>query len=165
MTPKKRTAWNKGLSKSTDKRVASYSKKHPPRSPEWRDKQRLAHLGKKMPESFYEKMQDKWNKPNSGQFKKGQKPKNTGIRNGKYTISRWHPDYEQALTIRPDHCSVCHIPESELKRKLAFDHDHSTDRFRGWLCGRCNSALGFVKDNPSVLRALADYLDKSSYEG
>jgi hypothetical protein len=43
---------------------------------------------------------------------------------------------------------------------LHFDHDHATEKFRGWLCKSCNNALGYVGDRPEVLRALADYLEK-----
>jgi len=42
-----------------------------------------------------------------------------------------------------------------------FDHDHSTGQFRGWICEHCNKALGFVKDDPALLRKLAEYLEKA----
>jgi hypothetical protein len=43
---------------------------------------------------------------------------------------------------------------------LMLDHCHKTGDFRGWLCHGCNSALGHAKDNPQLLRTLADYLEK-----
>ena len=51
---------------------------------------------------------------------------------------------------------------------LHVDHDHSCcpgqrtcgDCVRGLLCKRCNFALGWIKDDPAVLRALADYLER-----
>jgi len=55
---------------------------------------------------------------------------------------------------RPDICEVCYA-----QSKTDFDHDHQTGEFRGWLCRRCNLSLGMVKDNQSLLRKLADYLD------
>lgn len=57
---------------------------------------------------------------------------------------------------RPGHCEVC----GELHRWICFDHDHSTGKFRGWICDRCNKVLGHVYDRPSVLRLLADYLER-----
>ena len=55
---------------------------------------------------------------------------------------------------------TCGVPEEDLKRRLCLDHDHTTGAFRGWLCSRCNRALGFVLDSPERLRKLADYLEK-----
>lgn len=41
-----------------------------------------------------------------------------------------------------------------------LDHCHLTGLFRGWLCNQCNSALGFTKDQPAILRSLAAYLER-----
>jgi hypothetical protein len=58
---------------------------------------------------------------------------------------------------RPDRCELCGGNDD----RIVFDHDHSTGRFRGWICDRCNKTLGHVKDNPNYLRMLAQYLEKS----
>lgn len=58
---------------------------------------------------------------------------------------------------KPDHCEACGDPG-----KLQFDHCHWSGRFRGWLCGRCNRALGAINDDPALLRLLADYLEKNT---
>lgn len=58
---------------------------------------------------------------------------------------------------RPTHCEICY-----LSAKPDFDHSHATGEFRGWLCRRCNLALGMVKDDAALLRRLADYLDLQS---
>lgn len=54
-------------------------------------------------------------------------------------------------------CDVCAY--KPVKKRLAFDHDHCTGAFRGWLCHGCNLILGFAEDRPEILRALAKYLD------
>ena len=41
---------------------------------------------------------------------------------------------------------------------LHKDHDHKTGKFRGLLCGGCNKALGFIKDDVARLQGLIDYL-------
>lgn len=55
--------------------------------------------------------------------------------------------------------TVCQIPGCGSMKKISLDHDHATGQFRGWLCDDCNNALGRARDNPAVLRALADYLE------
>jgi hypothetical protein len=61
---------------------------------------------------------------------------------------------------RPEGCDVCGKVVGSGKGKIAFDHDHVTGQFRGWLCATCNLALGCVKDDVTLLLKLADYLDK-----
>jgi hypothetical protein len=58
---------------------------------------------------------------------------------------------------RATRCEVC---LSTIK--ICWDHDHVTGAFRGWICEGCNLALGAVHDNPDVLRALAEYLERST---
>lgn len=50
-------------------------------------------------------------------------------------------------------CEVC---GSGLR--VAFDHDHNTGNFRGFLCYRCNLALGYALDSSELLEKLAKYL-------
>jgi len=58
---------------------------------------------------------------------------------------------------RSDVCEACGEPDAKGK-KLAFDHCHDKGHFRGWLCHRCNLALGLMRDSPALLNKLADYL-------
>jgi hypothetical protein len=61
-------------------------------------------------------------------------------------------------------CGICNqrnIPK--LKRRLVFDHDHATGKFRGLICHYCNIVLGAAKDNPETLIAAAKYLEYASY--
>jgi hypothetical protein len=44
-------------------------------------------------------------------------------------------------------------------KKLHMDHNHSTMRFRGLLCGSCNRTLGLCHDSPEVLLGLANYIE------
>ena len=61
----------------------------------------------------------------------------------------------------PGHCDACGVKLTPGKGATGacWDHDHSTGKFRGWLCAHCNRALGYARDNSGILRALADYLD------
>jgi len=67
-------------------------------------------------------------------------------------------DEFQALQEKQDHrCAVC----GEIA-KLVVDHNHSTGLVRGLLCSSCNRALGYAKENPVRLRALAEWIEKKS---
>lgn len=41
---------------------------------------------------------------------------------------------------------------------IFLDHDHKTEARRGFLCSRCNFALGGFKDSPELLQKAAAYL-------
>ncbi len=56
-------------------------------------------------------------------------------------------------------CAVC----GETEKKIMIDHCHKTGSVRGALCHGCNVALGGAKDDPSLLRALADYLEEERH--
>lgn len=58
----------------------------------------------------------------------------------------------------PETCESCGGFSTQA---MHLDHDHATDKFRGWLCGNCNRALGLVYDDPTRLRALIAYLERS----
>lgn len=45
------------------------------------------------------------------------------------------------------------------KKGWHVDHDHSTGTVRGLLCAHCNLSVGQARDNATVLRRLAQYLD------
>ncbi len=68
----------------------------------------------------------------------------------------------KATRARPATCEVCGNP-SKGGYAIAWDHNHATGEFRGWLCHSCNAALGQAGDNPQILRALASYLDKAGH--
>lgn len=57
-------------------------------------------------------------------------------------------------------CAICKKPDWGL-RGPHVDHDHVTGRVRGILCKSCNVALGMVKDNLGIARALVVYLEVS----
>jgi hypothetical protein len=55
-------------------------------------------------------------------------------------------------------CAICGEPE--LQKGLAVDHCHKTDKVRALLCGRCNPAVGFCKDDPEIADRIAAYIRK-----
>jgi len=53
-------------------------------------------------------------------------------------------------------CAICGRSGCEL----VLDHDHVTDEVRELLCIPCNLLLGFARDDPSILRAATEYLER-----
>ena len=70
----------------------------------------------------------------------------------------------QLLEAQGGVCAICAaplllgVPQTLTGNEAAIDHDHTTGKVRGVLCGRCNKGLGLFLDNPVSLRAAADYL-------
>ena len=68
-------------------------------------------------------------------------------------------------------CPICNISLEDLKNKIdinnkalnrgvwVLDHDHETKKFRGWLCNKCNSALGWLEDDINYVRRALNYLE------
>lgn len=57
-------------------------------------------------------------------------------------------------------CEICGVAEDGTRAtQIMFDHCHATGRFRGWICHRCNVALGYIKDNVQVARRIVAYLE------
>lgn len=63
-------------------------------------------------------------------------------------------EYRQMVDAQGGMCAIC-----ESTKRICIDHDHSTGAVRKLLCDMCNKALGLAEDNPSRLRAMADYLE------
>jgi hypothetical protein len=58
-------------------------------------------------------------------------------------------------------CDACDVEyNGERKNRICFDHNHKSKKFRGWLCARCNLALGLLDDNIDKLKALIKYLER-----
>jgi hypothetical protein len=62
-------------------------------------------------------------------------------------------------------CAICqrdmhYVPTDKGWQALApvVDHDHVSQKVRGLLCGKCNSALGYFEDNPVAIISAAHYI-------
>lgn len=55
-------------------------------------------------------------------------------------------------------CEICNMPCPTTPHA---DHDHTTGRFRGWLCQRCNTALG-TAEQAGWLEAAKAYLARAA---
>ena len=63
-----------------------------------------------------------------------------------------------------DTCDCCKRPNINLpgrkKTCLVLDHDPSTGLFRGWICDKCNKAIGMLGDNFFGVNLAKEYLER-----
>lgn len=57
-------------------------------------------------------------------------------------------------------CEICGKHETEFKRRLNVDHNHSTGEVRGLLCSHCNTALGHVREDVDIMLNMIAYIRK-----
>ena len=55
-------------------------------------------------------------------------------------------------------CAICNGDPNGAGTRLHVDHCHDSKRVRGLLCGKCNTAVGLLDDDPARAEALAKYL-------
>lgn len=67
-------------------------------------------------------------------------------------------EYQEMLQMQNNCCAICGITSEESGKKLVVDHSHETLKVRGLLCRRCNSGLGFFRDNQLFLAMAIEYL-------
>ncbi|RTL93858.1 hypothetical protein EJV44_15395 [Ancylobacter aquaticus] len=82
-----------------------------------------------------------------------------------YGVSR--PQFEAAMLSQGGECAVCRVPMDgahPAPSSPVVDHDHTTGKFRGLLCGHCNKALGLFKDNTDTLLRAVKYLERNKAE-
>jgi hypothetical protein len=70
-------------------------------------------------------------------------------------------EYQRLLAMQNGKCAIC---QQAFSKTPCVDHDHTTGEVRGLLCKDCNISLGLMQDNPTRLRAGADYLESHEAE-
>jgi ERCC4-type nuclease len=55
-------------------------------------------------------------------------------------------------------CAICGKNQSELKKALGVDHNHTTGKIRGLLCFNCNITIGKFNDDINMLILATNYL-------
>lgn len=77
--------------------------------------------------------------------------------------------HAEMLRSQGGRCAICRMPPTG-DRELAVDHDHNCcpgkDRscgrcVRGLLCGRCNTGIGSLRDDPDLLSVASEYVRKA----
>lgn len=66
--------------------------------------------------------------------------------------------YQKMIKEHDNKCAICGNGPEILGKALCVDHDHETGEIRGLLCTSCNSAIGFLKDDPLLILEAYNYL-------
>lgn len=73
-------------------------------------------------------------------------------------------EFDTLLSSQNSQCKICKtdlIPtgtREELVKIACVDHCHNTGKVRGILCRKCNSGIGYFKDNPDLVGQAVSYL-------
>jgi hypothetical protein len=119
---------------------------------------KTAELKRRQARAYYRKHKHQWKEYKNRQRANPQRYK--ALRR------KWHlweafglreDDFNALLKKQSDRCAICGASFNE--RVPTVDHDHSTEKVRGLLCGKCNSGLGMFGDNKELLSATLAYLD------
>jgi hypothetical protein len=70
-------------------------------------------------------------------------------------------EYQERLAAQKGACAVC---KRRSASTLHVDHNHSTGAVRDLLCLRCNALLGHCAEDPAILQAAIDYLERHSHD-
>lgn len=66
----------------------------------------------------------------------------------------------ELMSSKQDHlCAICKRPCTS-GRRLAVNHNHTTEQIRGLLCTKCNLGIGYFNDSADILKAAASYLER-----
>ena len=69
--------------------------------------------------------------------------------------------FEKMLADQNGVCAICKTgTASLLGNVLSIDHDHTTGKTRGLVCGNCNTVLGHCNDSIVILESAIIYLRK-----
>jgi len=73
----------------------------------------------------------------------------------RYGVSR---EYYEKCMASSTTCEICGVAANG--KELSYDHCHTTGKFRGLLCNKCNMAIGQLGDNLEGLLKAVKYLTK-----
>lgn len=103
-----------------------------------------------------------WEKANKERRRAQRKAKRDPARNRDLYLRRTYgislADEVRMLLAQKNSCAICRDAFDENPRHRHIDHSHGTGKVRGVLCHRCNTLLGFARENITTLYRAASYL-------
>jgi hypothetical protein len=70
--------------------------------------------------------------------------------------------YAEMLRRQGGVCAICGgtSARADGDGSLVVDHDHATGAVRALLCNLCNAGIGHLRDDPRIMRAAIEYIEK-----
>lgn len=76
-------------------------------------------------------------------------------------IRRRAEHFDRLLALQGPQCAICNVVPQD-PRRLVVDHDHATGAVRGLLCQLCNTGIGHLRDDVTIMRSAIKYLESGS---
>lgn len=67
-------------------------------------------------------------------------------------------DFDALLAKQGGVCAICKGTPNGPGKRFHVDHCHKSSKVRGLLCGKCNTAIGLLNDDPERAESAAAYL-------
>ena len=77
-------------------------------------------------------------------------------RKKKYNLTS--EQYDAMLKSQNNCCDICSIDMKNYGKNFVVDHCHVTNNIRGLLCNNCNTGIGMLQDDTSILVKAIEYL-------
>lgn len=74
----------------------------------------------------------------------------------KWYLNKYGLSGEEIDAFKNNGCELC----GQLGKRMHTDHNHSTGKYRGVLCSKCNNGLGFFNDDVAQLFKAIEYLTR-----
>lgn len=109
----------------------------------------------------YRERKNEWRRTDERQVERTRRD-NRGRQLARYGLTI--EDYDRMLAEQGGACMICGKPPNpdgvKAASKLHADHDHATGQHRDLLCLSCNNGIGYFYDDPVLLRAAAEYIER-----
>ncbi len=77
----------------------------------------------------------------------------------KYTYGITLDEYNTLFSTQQGCCAICGQHQSNFKKALSVDHNHTTGKVRKLLCSTCNFMVGYAKEDTIILQKAIEYLN------
>lgn len=122
------------------------------------NKEKLREKSRKWREDHKDEMKERYKKWRKGKDR-FQVALLTSAKNAKkHGYAQCISSRDEVAALWTGKCNICGVPQLELKRSLCLDHCHESGRARGFLCHKCNSALGMFNDSEELLIDALHYI-------